>query len=113
MPRLNKVGGIMNNKSGWFYRARRTFLQGVIGYLIVALPALFNEVSITRTALIGVGVTAVMTGVAAVMNINDGKEVSASPSENTVNTEIQEQEQQETPDTTDNEPFVEESAGEG
>ena len=108
----------MNNKSGWFYRARRTFIQVAVGSLVGTLPALFtDDVPVTWNALVGVIITAIATGIAAVMNLNDGKEVSADTSENNTveenheNTQLHEQ--QETPDTTDNEPFVEESAGEG
>lgn len=61
-------------KSGWIYRAVRTFLQVAIGYLAGALPTLFSETTITKTMIAGILTTAISTGLAAVMNLNDGKE---------------------------------------
>lgn len=59
----------------WAYRALRTFLQSAVGYIVIALPNVdFSEQSKVKTALIGIGVSAVAAGLAAVMNINNDKE---------------------------------------
>lgn len=59
----------------WAYRALRTFLQSAVGYIVIALPNIdFSEQSKAKTALIGIGVSAVAAGLAAVMNINNDKE---------------------------------------
>lgn len=59
----------------WAYRALRTFLQSAVGYIVIALPNVdFSEQSKAKTALIGIGVSAVAAGLAAVMNINTDKE---------------------------------------
>jgi hypothetical protein len=59
----------------WAYRALRTFLQTAVGYIVIALPNVdFSEQSKAKTALIGIGVSAVAAGLAAVMNINNDKE---------------------------------------
>lgn len=55
----------------WAYRALRTFLQSAVGYIVIALPNVdFSEQSKAKTALIGIGVSAVAAGLAAVMNIH-------------------------------------------
>ena len=59
----------------WVYRALRTFLQSAVGYIVIALPNVdFSEQSKAKTALIGIGVSAVAAGLAAVMNIHSDKE---------------------------------------
>lgn len=59
----------------WAYRALRTFLQSAVGYIVIALPNVdFSEQSKAKTALIGIGVSAVAAGLAAAMNINNDKE---------------------------------------
>lgn len=59
----------------WAYRALRTFLQSAVGYIVIALPNVdFSEQSKAKTALIGIGVSAVAAGLAAVMNISNDKE---------------------------------------
>lgn len=59
----------------WAFRALRTFLQSAVGYIVIALPNVdFSEQSKAKTALIGIGVSAVAAGLAAVMNINNDKE---------------------------------------
>jgi len=57
----------------WVKRALRTFLQSAIGYAAVALPSVsFTDTGDTlKFALLGVGVSAVAAGLAAVMNIID------------------------------------------
>lgn len=58
----------------WGKRVLRTFLQAAVGYAVVAIPAIdFSDTSMLKTALIGVGVSAVAAGVAAVMNLNELK----------------------------------------
>lgn len=59
----------------WMRRAIRTFFQTAVGYLLVAVPALdFSEGEKLKPALIGIGVSAVAAGLAAVMNIREGGE---------------------------------------
>lgn len=60
----------------WARRAIRTFVQSALGYLIVAVPAVdfAAENSVIKSALIGIGVSAVAAGIAAVMNIGEGGE---------------------------------------
>ena len=60
----------------WVKRALRTFAQSALGYIVVAIPAIdFADVSAAKTALIGVGVSAVAAGIAAVMNIIEDGEI--------------------------------------
>lgn len=60
----------------WVKRAIRTFVQAAIGYLVVAVPAVdfSGDGKAVKTALIGIGVSAVAAGIAAVMNIREGKQ---------------------------------------
>ena len=60
----------------WARRAIRTFIQSALGYLIVAVPAVdFSaDKAVIKSALIGIGVSAVAAGIAAVMNIGEGGE---------------------------------------
>lgn len=61
----------------WVKRALWTFGQAAIGYILVGVPAVdfTAEWSAVKTALIGVGVSAVAAGLAAVKNyIQDKKE---------------------------------------
>ena len=53
-------------------RAIRTFAQTAIGYLVVNIVAIdFSaQKDILKTALIGLGVSAVSAGVSAVMNLD-------------------------------------------
>ena len=104
----------MKNKE-WFFRVRRTFLQGAIGYLAGALPVLFSDCSITKVAIAGALASAIMTGLAAVMNMtpkSPGTEEETGKSE-TVNAIVDAILTPETTDNSENEEFVEESAGEG
>ncbi len=55
----------------WVKRAIRTFIQAAIGYLAVALPAVDFEGDGLKAALIGLGVSTVSAGLAAVMNIKE------------------------------------------
>lgn len=57
----------------WMKRAIRTFIQSAVGYLVVALPAIdwHEESTVLRGTLIGLGVSAVSAGIAAVMNYFD------------------------------------------
>ena len=58
----------MNNKE-WFYRATRTFIQAAIGYITIVVPNIdFSDTSALKTTLVGVGVSAVSAGIAALMN---------------------------------------------
>lgn len=56
----------------WMKRAIRTFVQAAAGYACVALPAIdWGNTSALRGALIGLGVSALAAGIAAVMNYLD------------------------------------------
>ncbi len=57
-------------------RAARTFVQAAVGYLAANLVACagsdFSDWSVVKTALMGLGVSAVAAGLAAVMNLPKG-----------------------------------------
>lgn len=55
------------------YRALRTFLQVAGGYIAANLPLICftDDFDIVKSALLGLGVTAVATGLAAAMNLED------------------------------------------
>lgn len=57
----------------WIKRALRTFLQAAVGYLVVAVPAVdfSGDGRAVKTALIGIGVSAVAAGLAAAMNLKE------------------------------------------
>jgi hypothetical protein len=56
----------------WVKRALRTFVQSAIGYAAIAVPTIdFANASAIKTAVIGVGVSAVAAGISAVMNALD------------------------------------------
>jgi ABC-type Fe3+-siderophore transport system permease subunit len=57
----------------WWKRALRTFIQSAIGYICVALPAVDwqGDKAALRATLIGIGVSALSGGIAAVMNYLD------------------------------------------
>lgn len=59
----------------WVKRALRTFIQTAVGYACVAIPAIdWADTSRVKGTLIGIGISAVAAGVAAVMNyIDDNK----------------------------------------
>lgn len=53
----------------WFKRAVRTFIQAAVGYIVAAVPTIdFDNTSILKTTLVGVAVSAIAAGIAAVMN---------------------------------------------
>lgn len=58
----------------WVKRALRTFIQAAVGYLVVAVPAVdfSGDGKAVKTALIGIGVSAVAAGLSAAMNIKEG-----------------------------------------
>lgn len=58
----------------WLWRALRTFLQSAVGYLCVAVPTIdwTEDVSVLKTALVGLGVSAVAAGLSAAMNLGEG-----------------------------------------
>ena len=64
----------MKNKN-WKIRALRTFIQAAVGYLAVNAVCIdFSaEWSVLKTSLIGLGVSTVAAGMAAVMNVIDEK----------------------------------------
>ena len=114
----------MKNKD-WLWRAWRTFFQGTITYLVVAVPALIDsDVSVTRKTLIGIGTGAVCWGLGALMNIKMPDPKVTIPGNNVSET-ISELELMSTDDEpaqeiieTDepvlfNEEVIEESVGEG
>lgn len=58
----------------WVKRAIRTFVQSAVGYVAVAVPAIdwtSSGRATLKTALVGLGVSAVSAGISAVMNIMD------------------------------------------
>lgn len=56
----------------WVKRALRTFLQTAVGYIAVNIAAVdFTDTSITKTAVIGLCVSATAAGLAAVMNVRE------------------------------------------
>lgn len=59
----------------WAKRAIRTFVQAAVGYLVVAVPSVdfSGEKNAVKTALVGIGVSAVAAGIAAAMNIREGE----------------------------------------
>lgn len=59
----------------WVKRAIRTFMQAAVGYLVVAVPSVdfSGEKNAIKTALVGIGVSAVAAGIAAAMNIREGE----------------------------------------
>ena len=74
-----------------FYRAKRTFIQAVVGCIAAGLVAVatdvFNDPSTAKAVLLGFVVSAVSTGIAAVMNMEEFKgktepEVKADGREN-------------------------------
>jgi hypothetical protein len=60
----------------WLRRALRTALQSAAGYLAVAVPNVdwSAEKAVLKTTLIGIGVSAVSAGLAAVMNLEEDEE---------------------------------------
>lgn len=56
--------------TNWLKRAVRTFVQTAIGYISVNIVAVdwSADRSVIKTAIIGVGVSAVAAGLAAVIN---------------------------------------------
>lgn len=59
----------------WIKRALRTFMQAAVGYIAVALPTIeWSDTSAAKAALVGLGVSAVSAGLAAVMNIREGND---------------------------------------
>lgn len=60
----------------WARRALRTFIQTAVGYAVVAVPSVdfSGEKNAVKAALVGIGVSAVAAGLAAVMNIREGGE---------------------------------------
>lgn len=109
-------------KKNWLWRAWRTFFQGAVSYLVVAVPALIDsDVSITRKTLIGVGMAAVCWGLGALMNIKPGTDIKVPISEEISDNETlisesgvvaEEITEVDEPVVFDEE-FVEESRGEG
>lgn len=59
----------------WIKRAVRTFVQTAIGYISVSVVAVdwTADRLVIKTAVIGVGVSAVAAGLAAVINFREDK----------------------------------------
>lgn len=56
----------------WIKRALRTFLQTAVGYIAVNIATVnFTDTNIAKTAVIGLAVSAVASGMAAVMNMKE------------------------------------------
>jgi hypothetical protein len=59
----------------WVKRALRTFVQSAVGYIAIAVPNIdFSSASAAKTAVVGLGLSALAAGIAAVMNIKDDME---------------------------------------
>lgn len=55
----------------WVKRALRTFGQAAAGYLIAVVPNVdFENTSALKTTLIGIAVSSIAAGIAAVMNMD-------------------------------------------
>lgn len=61
----------------WVKRAARTFLQAFLGYIAVNVVVLdfSDERSAVKSALIGLAVSSVASGIAAVMNLKENDTV--------------------------------------
>lgn len=56
----------------WIKRALRTFIQTAAGYIAVNIAAVdFTDTSVTKTAIMGLFISAVASGIAAVMNLRE------------------------------------------
>ena len=56
----------------WIKRALRTFIQTAAGYIAVNIAAVdFTDTSVTKTAVVGLAVSATAAGLAAVMNLKE------------------------------------------
>ena len=100
------------DKKNWLWRAWRTFFQGAVSYLVVAVPALIDsDVSVTRKTLIGVGMAAVCWGLGALMNIKPN--IENSPITLPISEENSDNEEQKAETEINDEPEAEESQGEG
>lgn len=59
----------------WIKRSIRTFLQAAVGYIVVSLPTVdWKDGDILKTTLVGIGVSAVAAGCAAVLNFIEDKQ---------------------------------------
>lgn len=53
----------------WVRRALRTFMQAAVGYVVAVCPNInFADTSVLKATAIGIAVSAIAAGVAAVMN---------------------------------------------
>ena len=59
----------------WIKRALRTFVQTAVGYITVSIASVdFNaDTAVIKTALLGISVSAVSAGMAAVMNYKESE----------------------------------------
>lgn len=57
----------------WSRRALRTFGQAAVGYIAIALPTVDFTVggTVLKTVALGVGMSAISAGLAAIMNLNE------------------------------------------
>ena len=56
----------------WLKRALRTFMQTAVGYIAVNIAVVdFSNTSATKTAAVGLCVSAAAAGLAAVMNLKE------------------------------------------
>lgn len=59
-------------------RAGRTFIQAAVGYiatnLIYVIPSSLEEFDYLKTALVGLGISSIAAGLAAIMNIPKSQE---------------------------------------
>lgn len=58
-------------------RAARTFMQAAVGYVatnfVMYAGSDFSDLNVVKTALMGVGISAIAAGIAAVMNLPKGE----------------------------------------
>ena len=59
----------MKSEKEWLRRAIRTYIQAAVGYVAMVVPNIdYSDTSVLKTTLIGVGLSAVSAGIAAIMN---------------------------------------------
>lgn len=58
-------------------RAARTFAQAAVAYIVVNLPLVdfSNGKDVVKHSLIGLGMSAIAAGIAAIMNLEENSEV--------------------------------------
>nr|DAW56645.1 MAG TPA: holin [Bacteriophage sp.] len=68
-----------------FIRALRTFVQSAVGYILAnaaLIPTSWEDMDFVKTSLIGLAVSAISAGLAAVMNLPKKEDKSMEESNN-------------------------------